>query len=89
MPCLCSTDRFLFELALMARKCVLIALAATVTDPVLATLLSLMVSLPLWALTVMWKPFAQQMHARTLQTVVMSQQVSLGPGPKSAFYVTA
>ena len=72
----CSSPlRFLFEVALLSRKCVLIGLGAAVTDPLLASLLALASSLPLWLLTVTWKPFAKQMQVRILQTIVISLQV--------------
>ncbi|MDR3411410.1 MAG: hypothetical protein P4L87_10800 [Formivibrio sp.] len=64
--------RFLFEAVLLARKCGLICIAVLVPDPFLATLLSLLSSVCVWALAIVWKPTKQQLQLRSLQAALLS-----------------
>ena len=70
-----SFCRFLFEIVFALRKVVLILIAVYIDDALLATLVSLLSSMILWGIIVVWKPFTKQMHVRSLQAVLLTLQV--------------
>lgn len=62
---------------LLARKCALVWIAVLVPDPFLATLLSFLATVCVWALAIVWKPSDKQMQLRSLQTVLLTLHVMM------------
>lgn len=59
---------------LFGRKIGIILIALYISDPFIATLLSLFLSVAVWFVTVLWKPMTKQLQPRSLQAVTLTQQ---------------